>query len=57
MSFPGFAEQSVDSELQHLGPALVTVLRRDEVAADQQRVGQHAAGLGIVVIHAELPEQ
>jgi len=27
MSVPRFAEQSIDRELQHLGPGLVTVLR------------------------------
>lgn len=57
MSVPRFGEQSIDGELQYLGPRLVIVLRCDEVAANQQRVGQHAAGLDIVLIDAELPEK
>lgn len=57
MSVPRFAEQSIERELQHLGSGVITVLRCDEVAADEQREDQHAAGLDIVLIHAELPEQ
>ena len=54
---PGVAEEAVDRQLEHLRPRLVSVRRRDEVAADEQRVGQHAAGLDIVLIPAELREQ
>src|SRR5580704_15707987 len=50
-------EQAVDRELQYLGPGLVAVLGGDEVAADHQRVGQHAADLDVVPVRAELPEQ
>src|SRR4029077_13075778 len=57
MSVPRFAEQSIERESQHLRASLVTVLRGGEVAADEQREDQHAAGLDIVLIHAELPEQ
>src|SRR6266511_1530830 len=44
-------------QLQHVGAAARAVIGGDEVAADPQRVEDHAAGLDVVLVGAEGTEQ
>src|SRR5689334_22392465 len=50
-------EQVVERDPQDLGSALARMLGEDEVAADEEREGEDAAGLGVVLVGADRAEQ